>query len=324
MRFPLFFTLFAFFPPVAQAEFVWFSGFEQFDLRVGTDYLTTANNFTTDGDKASIRYNGELLKINEFKFYLEPEYGFAPDWSIKAKVGFITNNAVSDSGRTSGSILSGSGIGDISVAAKYRFRPSKPSLIFEALTTVPTYTRNATIDDLLVGDGSVDLTLFLHGGYYLKRFFFMASPYFMMRTGGYTPRMGINLGAGVKFSRVFFMPFFEGFFSLGNGLLFDSSETLHDTLGAGRSYLRLSGSPSGMNVGAKFGVNAGKATFAELYFKTSTYGVRYAAFTQFGANVLLQFHLEHPDTRIQTKEIPFHKNPEDFVDPDTEAAPQAQ
>ncbi len=112
MRLLLFFL---FVPLVAHAEFGWFTGFEKFDFRFGGDYLSTSDNFTTDGDKAPVRYNGENLKINEFKFYVEPEYGFAPDWSVKARLGFITNNAVSDSGRVSGSVLSGSGLGDFSV-----------------------------------------------------------------------------------------------------------------------------------------------------------------------------------------------------------------
>ena len=120
------------------------------------------------------------------------------------------------------------------------------------------------------------------------------------------------------------MPFSEGFFSVGNGLLFDTSETIHDALGAGRSYLRLSGSPTGTNLGAKLGVNAGKSTFAELYFKSSIFGFRYAAFTQVGLNLMFRFDTSEPDTSIQTKEIPFDKSPEDFVNPETEAAPQAQ
>lgn len=301
---------------LASAEFGWMPKTKNLDLRLTMEYLSTADNFGTDGSKRAIRQFGDFLKISEFKLYFEPEYSFTEDWAARLRLGFLTNSGSSDTGRTGGSLLSGSGVGDVQLGLKRRLIKGRPGLVVEGAATVPTYTRTIlNNDELLVGDGSIDFHVWLHGTYAYSRLFFAASPYLRFRTGGYASQIGFNLGAGVRVPPAYFMPVIESFFSMGDTLLFDSGEDRHDAIGAGDTYLRLSGSPSGTILGMKLGANLGGSYFLDTFFRASVWGIRYPVFWQVGASFMVRFDFFEPDTRKRIHEIPFDSNPEDYQPP---------
>ncbi len=306
---------------LALADYGWMPKDQNLFLGFGADYLRSASNFSTDGPRTAIRYQGVSSNYSALHFWVEPEYTFTPGWSGRLRLGVASNStsAVStgttSNGSGSNSLLSGGGISEILLGIKWRLSGAgQPSLVLEPTVKFPTNSNYVNAIDantkLLAGDGSVDLGLALHAGYRKKHLLIAISPQFLMRTSSYAPAVFVRGAAGASFAGGYVLATTDYYASLGSNLLFDTSPSVHDAAGTGGSYALLSGSPSLFTFGVKGGVRVSKTAFVEATFRQAVWGIRAPYFFQFGLNGILTFDFKKPDPRVKAHEIPFDSEPE--------------
>jgi len=290
-------------------------------LKLGMDYFHSSQNYNSDGQVEDIQLNGFLADLTEYRFYLEPELAITEDLALRARFNFISNQLnPTDEPDLDG--IAGSGLGDIVAGVKYRVRNKSPQLTLETTFKVPTYSNIVdNVDDLLVGDGNVDVGLLLHSAFGSGRFFGTLTPGLLFRSGGFSSALTLGLSGGVRFNPAYAYLFMNSIISLGNSILYDSSEDVHDAEGSGGSYSKLSGSPTGFDLGLKLGVRVAQSVFIESTFTKSLGGRRYPEFFQAGLNLLTILDFYQPDTRKKIREVPFDSNPEAPPVPEAEPPP---
>lgn len=280
--------------------------------------FTSSENFGADGVRTDILYQrGSFanipLRLNEFRFYVEPEYGFAKNLSFALRGEFTIGRIgpITASEPSFGS----SNIGNIKGALKWRIHPKEPIFTAEINFGLPTASNDQTslaVDELLLNDGTFDLGLVLHTGYRFDDFFVAFSPGLLLRSGGFPSAMTVDAAAGGRFNIIYGFLFLHSLFSLQTGPLFDSSINSHDALGSGGSYAKLSGGARGIDGGLKIGVNIEKKYAIELGFTQSFWGSQYPNYTKIGLNFLLVNSFFKEEKKIKLREVPFdqeHKRP---------------
>ncbi|MBI4405468.1 MAG: hypothetical protein HY537_14995 [Deltaproteobacteria bacterium] len=299
----------------AAADYGWIPRYQQLHLRVGGEYFKTSENFLSDGTTQSIRLLGRSSELSEFRFFVEPEYGFAKDLSLWAKVP-ILQNAINSTDSTNQNIAKSTGLGDLLAAIKWNVKEEFPLLTLEANLRIPLYSISAVDDtDLVRGDGSLDMGFMLHAGYQIKALFFSVSPGFTFRFGGYASAIRLRTALGAKTDRFHGYLFSESHFSLSDSLLYDSSLDNHEVIGGGGSFARLSGSPTGMDLGARLGVRLINNYYFETYAAHSLAGRRYPKFWRMGVNFFAIFDFSVPDNRKRMREVPLDWQPEKTEEP---------
>ncbi|MCB0404201.1 MAG: hypothetical protein KDD51_05400 [Bdellovibrionales bacterium] len=293
------------------ADYAWIPNYQTLFLRFGGEFFTTSENFGADGLRTDILYQRGAfanlpLRLNEFRFYVEPEYGFAKNLSLLLKGEFTVARIgpVSASEPSFGS----SNVGNVKGALKWRIHPKEPILTLEIGFGLPTASNDQSslqVDDLLLNDGTFDLGLILHTGYRFDDFFVAFSPGLLLRSGGFPSALTVQAAAGGRFDSLYGFLFLNSIFSIQTGPLLDSSLSNHDALGGGGSYAKLSGGARGIDGGIKVGVNIEKKYAIELGVTQAFWGSQYPNFTKIGLNFLFVNSFFKEDKKIRVRGVPF-------------------
>lgn len=286
------------------ADYAWIPEYKKLVAGASLEFFSSSENFGADGSRADLIYNNALSSLSETRFLLNAEYGVAESWTLGLDLGFLS---ASLSDQTSGaSVLSASGLSDITAHAKWGLRFFSPYLVFETRMKVPTAAANlGSTTDISLGDGNFDVGLILHTGFKSKPFIFAVSPGLLIRFGGYSFAATLETMAQFEFTRGYVRAFGELIYSFENNRLFDSSIDTHDALGSGGSYAKLNGTPLGFDMGLLFGYRFVKTLVSEVSIKHSIFGSKYPNYLEFGLSIKYTFDFFDPPKAERVKEVPF-------------------
>lgn len=291
----------------ALGDYGWIPPHKDLRVKLGGEYSRSSENFSFDRTREDIVFQNQKAALSQWRFTIEPEYGFADDWSFYFKGGFLTNKLDANT-TVGGNLLKGSGAGDIHGAIKRRVKNALPLMTLEAFFKIPTYSQTPPDNTTLVrGDGNFDLGFLLHMAYKPSNYFFSLSPGVLFRFSGYAQAILLKAAVGMRFYPAHFVLFSDGIFSLTEAEHLDSSLTRHDAPGSGGSYARLSASPQGWAMGVKTGVAFHNHYGFEAYFAHALWGKRYPNFFQVGLNVTAAFDFFEEDIRPKLKKVPFEE-----------------
>lgn len=283
----------------ARADYGWIPQYKKLITKAGIDVFKSDANFDTSGAVTALPSSGEL---RDTLFWLSAEYGLAESWSLGMEFPFFMSSLDSPAG----TLLEGSGLGDITAHLKWAVKPVTPILTFDLLFKFPSGSSGGTSGALALGEGNFDVGLFLHSGHRGGNFLFSFSPGFLMRFGGYSPAAAGEVAFQYLFPRGYIRAFGLGVFSFQNVAGLDSSTDVHDAAGAGGSYSRLNSSPIGFSIGAKLGINVSQQVSLEFGASKSILGSRYADYFKAGGDVVLEFDFFEMPKAMKAKEVPFN------------------
>jgi hypothetical protein len=289
-----------------KADYAWIPKSGNLELKVGGNYFLTNTNFDYQSTRTSLFYNGHTTSLSTFRFLIEPEFSPAPGFSTFAKVNYLASGLSDRDVTGSPTVLNASGLGDLLLGVKANIVKNLPLITLEANVKIPTYSYYvSSFDELLQGDGNVDVGVMVHGGFRANRFYFDLSPGLLFRFSGYSSAFTLKALAGTKVSHFYGYLFANLLASFSDNVLFDTSLAVHDAPGAGGSYALLAGGPTVFSMGAKLGVEFIKNYSAELHFEQAVAGHRAADFVQTGLDLVMRFDLNPQDNRVKIHEIPF-------------------
>ena len=290
----------------ARADYAWFARSGHLHTKLGFDYFLSSENYSFDSVRENISFQNQPVDFSANSFWVESEYGIIEGVACSLRgTGWAGNLNVLEGGET---IASGSGLQDIDASLKWRLF-EQPVSTLELSLRVPTYPRIVAATDLVSGDGSVDFAVDLHLGFSKERFRWVLSPGLVGRSAGYPPQLRFKAAAEIRTAPAYFRLFAHSRLSLGYSQLLDSSDGEHDAPGSGGSYARLSGGPTGIDVGLQSGVELLHGYFVEGFVAHSVWGVRYPNAVTLGLTLHLVWDVNVPDTRIRIKEVPLDKAP---------------
>jgi len=292
---------------LAFADYGWVPEYQKLQAKMGMVFTKSAENFEDDGGRADILVGSTPADFTETKFWLEPEYGVAEDWGVGMRLQFLSGSVESAS---SGNVLaSGAGMGDTLAWLKYAIKTSYPIVTLEGRFKFPTGSASASAtDDLVVGDGNLDAGLILHTGHRVGRVYFSLSPGFLARFGNYAHAITGEASLRVTFPRGYLRAFMDSVFSLSEEKLNDSSLAVHDALGAGGTYARLSGSPMGITLGGVVGFRFYEQWAFEIGASHGVYGARYPNSLNVLATLRSEFDFFKHETKKRIREIPLESD----------------
>jgi hypothetical protein len=290
-------------PCLARGDYAWLPDYNHLILRVGGDYLSSSNNYGSDGTSTPLRTSGQLSTFKEYQFFTEAEYSFAKDWAASFKLPMVSA-MIEGANQT---LLNNSGLSEISLGLKWNLVPRKPMLTVEVSTKIPLYSIDGlTLDDLALGDGSTDIWGQLHIGYRLNRHFAGGiSPGFLFRTSGYESAFTVTGFAGAAWNPIYMRLIVESFISTSKPQSFTvlSSNT---TPGSGGSFALLSKSPDVTALGGKIGVFITPHYRLEGNAMFSVMGHEAPGYFKVGMNLIVDFDLYEPEPpKTKIKEVPF-------------------
>lgn len=257
----------------ARADYAWIPEYMKLVGKVGLDFARSSENFDSQGARTNIVTGGSTASFSETRFWIEPEYGVAQDWTIGGRFSIVSGSV----GGTSSTLLSGAGLGDTLLFLKYGLSPAAPLLTLEVKAKFPSGSSTASaVDDLVVGDGNFDFGFVLHTGQKSGKMAFSLSPGFVARFGGYAPAATLDAAVQFNFPRGYVRAFGNGFVSFQESLLGDSAADSHDANGTGGTYARLAGSPTSVALGGLIGVKAIDDLAVEGAFSHTLFGLRAA------------------------------------------------
>lgn len=286
-------------------DYAWIPDYHQLQAKIGIDYLHSADNFGSDGVKNALISSNQQTSLQDFKFWIESEYGFVKDWSGYFRLPFTT--ALIDS--SSETLFSGTGFSDASAGLKWNLLKRKALITLELLSRIPLYSTTAPAQgELVLGDGSFDVGALIHIGYrFNRRFAAGISPGLMVRSSGYEGAFVGTAFGGVSFQPMYFRLVIDSYLSLSKPTL-SAPTTSNAEFGSGGSFARLSKNPSSLAVGARVGAFLGNQYRIEGSTMWSTYGTSSPAFFKVGLNLVADFDLYEPEIpKTKVKEIPFEK-----------------
>ena len=287
---------------VSRADYGWVPDYQKLNLRLGGEYFSTQDNYLPNATVGPLT-SGATSRLNDLRFYLEGEYGIAADWAAKVKINFV--NPVLDGG-TTGTLANSSGFGDMWTSLKWNFKPQYPMLTFEALVKAPLarpYISSA--GELVRTDGNFEIGGVFHTATRAGTFLFSMSPGIIARLGGYSPAAIADVAVQFNMRRGYLRAFGTSIVSFQDVDPFDAAPPIHDAPGSGGSYAKLSGSPTGVALGAKLGLAPADNFRVEVEVQRSVYGMKYPSFMLFGLNVRYTFDFFQPKKTTRLKEVPF-------------------
>lgn len=293
---------------VLRADYGDVPAFEKFDLKLGVDWRRTSSNFGLTRLIEPLTWLNQAGELNDFIFWLEPEYGIAEDWSLGLKVGLLTGTL--ESTGTLALLATGTGITDAWVYSKWAVLPGQTSLTIEAAMKAPTGTyRASSNDELVTGEGAFDLGLKLHGTSRFGLFRMFVTPGLLFRFGGYATAFTGDAAIQLEYIRGYVRAFTNFIYSFSDSPLYDSTLGLHSALGTGGSYTRLAGSPTLLSIGGKLGILVLPGFALETYVTTGVYGSLAPLATTVGLNAAFELDFAEPKKSVRIRELPF--NPDD-------------
>jgi len=300
----------------ARADYGWIPEYHKLTMKAGLNLFRSSENFDTDGERADIRLGSGTAEFAETRFFLEPEFGIAEDWAIGMRAQFLSGSV--DRSSTGDLLASGGGLGDTYLWLKYNFKSSTPVVTLESRLKFPTgQGSGSAADDLVTGDGNFDANFVLHTGHRIGRVYFSLSPGFLARSGNYAPAITGEASFRVTFPRGYIRASLDGIFSLVEEELGDSSLAVHDAIGSGGTYARLSGSPTGITIGGVVGFRFFKQWAFEMGASHGVMGVRYPNGLTILTMLRSEFDFFEPETKKKIREIPLEsEGTEKFYDND--------
>lgn len=296
----------------ATADYAWLPEYQKLNLRLGSDFYSTDQNYNATAALAPLTATGAKLK--DFRLWLEGEYGIAEDWSVRLKAGYL-NSSLDDS--TSGQTLAaGSGLSDITAGVKWNFKSDYPLLTIDVFTVIPAYSNQALAStQLALGDGIFNLGIILHTGSKVGPFVVAVSPGILARFGGYASLATGELALQLNFPKGYVRLYSRGVYPFQNIQPLDPDETKHTAPGSGGSYALLNGSPEGISAGGLIGVAPIRFCRIEAYVERSVWGEEYPYYTSFGFNLSYTFDFFTPHKKARVREVPFEgEQPNGFPD----------
>jgi len=313
--FLVFSAFFCFHP--ALSDYAWIPDYHHLQTKLGIDYFQSSENFGSDGVRNDLMSSGKLTTLRDYKFWVEGEYGFVKDWSGFIRIPFTT--ALIDN--STDSLFTGTGFSDADLGLKWNILRKKALVTFELLSRFPLYsTSQPQSGDLVLGDGSVDVSAKVHVGYRFNRQFVAGiSPAIMLRSSGYESAFTATAFGGVSFNPVYLRLVAESYVSLGKPVL-STPTTSNSATGSGNSFARLSLNPNTFAVGTRVGIFVDPDYRIEASAMWSTMGSSAPVYFKGGLNLVMDFDLYEPEKpRTKVREIPFEteqqpldrsKNPE--------------
>lgn len=304
------FFLLGFFTVTAQADYAWIPEAQNLHLRGGFDYFLSGNNYSTDGYSDPTQFGGQTIQFRDSIFWLAPEFGVAEDWSAGLHLQFSTSTATSDA--TSAVVASGAGFGDVRGNIKWRVSQA-PLWTIETYFKMPTGTATPlAADEIVMGDGNLDVGLRAHYGMRTGAFFLSASPGVLGRFGGYSPALTLELAAQMFIYRAYAKLYAHSLFSLSAQALTPATVTAQTLAGTAGSYARLAASPTYLVGGGSLGILINKQIRAEAGVSKVIWGQRTHDALVMTLNVLAMFDFSKPDMRTRVREVPFENAPEEY------------
>ncbi|MBI3294699.1 MAG: hypothetical protein HYZ71_08205 [Deltaproteobacteria bacterium] len=273
-------------------------------MKLGADYSSTNENFINDSSRTSIVYQNQVVDLATNTFWLQPEYGFADGWATSLRFRAWMGNVNPVNG--GGTAATGSGIGDLDLAIQHSVM-EYPLGVVEFVVRLPTYQYNVPANVLVGGDGSVDFGLFYHVASVYDRLRFLVSPGIVGRTVGYPPLIKLFAGTEIRVEPAYLRIFLDSQLSIGEKAAYATSLTSNQIAGSGGSFSRLSGAPTGVDVGLKMGVELMPGYFLEAFFSHSVWGSRYANALAAGVNFHAVVDLHPADKGPKLREVPLDK-----------------
>lgn len=302
-RIPPFLLCLSLFAGVARADYGWIPEYMKLVGKVGLDFAKSSENFDSEGARTDIRAGSEAGSFSETRFWVEPEYGIAQDWTIGGRFGIVSGSVSSTA--TGNTLFSGSGLSDTWLFMKYGISPVSPLLTLEAKAKFPTGFASApNIDDLVAGDGNFDFGLVLHTGHKSGKMAFSLSPGFVARFGGYSPAATLDAAVQFNFPRGYVRAFGNTWVSFQESLLNDTAADSHDARGAGGTYARLAGSPTAVALGGLIGIKAIDDLAFEASFSHTLFGLRAPHGLKFGFLIKATFDFYKSPKVKKVREIP--------------------
>lgn len=298
------------------ADFAWIPDYHHLVLKASGEYLTSNDNYASDGVKTEYLVSGQQRTFNEYKFAIEGEYSFAKDWAGYLKLPFVSG--LVDTEQTT--VFSGSGVGDLSLGVKWNFLQKRWLITGEVYSNLPLYSNtNLTGDALAIGDGSIDMGGKVHFGYRFNRHLVAGlSPGLVARSAGYQTAFTISAFAGASWHPVYVRFIAENYNSLSKPIT-TSAVTTNSATGSGGTFARLSQNPDNFSLGGKLGFFAGKRFRVEGSMMWSVLGNYSPAFFKSGINLIGEFDFYEPaPKKTKVKEIPFETEQTPFQETEEE------
>lgn len=287
----------------ALGDYAWITDYHHLTIKLGGDLFTSSDNYASNGVKTPLVTSNQLTTFKEYKLTPEAEYGFAKDWSMLIRLPVVAGFVDS----STNTFLSGSGFSDLNLGLKWNFLKSKPLITLEVVGKFPLYSNETPVSDQLVlGDGVIDLSSQLHIGYrFNKNFVAGISPGFLMRTSGYENAFTLSAFGGATWNPMYVRFVVESLFSLSKPQT-STLSTVNMTTGSGGSFARLSKSPDITTVGGRVGFFFNRKYRMEAAVSSSVMGNYAPSFLKFGLNLIGDFDFYEPEPpKIKVKEIPF-------------------
>lgn len=273
-------------------------------LKLGFDYLYSSENFASDGVRENINFLNQSVDISTNTFWIQPEFGFGNGWAAHFKMRGWTGNANPVSGAST--VATGSGVGDLDLALE-RTVMDDPQSVLEVVGRLAPYQSVVGASDLVAGDGSIDFGVFYHIALPYDRFRFLVSPGVVARANGYAPLIKFFAGAEVLLEPGYIRFYIDSQMSIGSNGAYANSLSTNLVAGSGGSFSRLSGAPTGIDLGLKAGVEMTRGYFIEGYFSHSVWGTRYPNSLILGINLHAVLDLNPKDTGLKLREVPLDK-----------------
>ncbi len=293
-------------PTGAFADYAWIAEYNEMLVRGGFNYNTSKANFGDDSFVDPIQFSGQTGNFADKSFWVDSEYGIAKDWSATLRLALNDASFTSDS--TGTVTAGGGGFGDIRVGTKWRLSRT-PLWTLETFIKVPTgIATPAAIDEIVPGDGNLDVGVKAHYGVKLGDFFVSGSPGFLFRSGGYSSAFTADTAMQLFIYRAYMKFFINSIFSFSSQSLTGNVVT-QDAAGAAGSYLRLAASPTGISTGLVFGVLLTKTMRLEAGINRTVWGQRFPDALGFNVCFQASFDFGRPDLRPKLREVPFEGVP---------------
>lgn len=289
----------------SRADYGWIPRYKSLWAKLGVDYLSSKENFGSDGQRGDAAYQARLIEFTEFKFWAEAEYGLAQNWSAYLKMS-ANRGAIDPQTGAATAFPQSSGLGDIHVGSKWNLVRKPILFTVEIMAKIPTYsTSGLAADELAKGDGDFAAGLLTHGGFWAGKYLiFDLSPGFLFRSGGYNAQLLVNGMAEVIAHPVFFRLFFEYRYGLSK----TNPATVianNPEIGSGGTFGRLSKDSDLFSGGAKLGFNMFRQYRMEVNFQQAIAGNRAPNFWQVGLNFFASWDFFKEEKKIRIMEVPF-------------------
>jgi len=296
--------------PKASAEITaipesgWIPEYQQLFAFTGLELFKTNVNYDGGGALTDPQFGGQPSSLTETRFRLGAEYGIAQDWALRLKAGFTSASA--ESSAMSGS---GSGLSDMEMGLKWNAKVMDPILTFEIFGRVPLADISAGANDIVITDGAVDVGVRLFTGYHAGKLQFSLAPGFVYRSKNYSPQFTLDGLVRYDFLKGYLQAIGNFTYSIDDSRIpFNTAPNSPDAVGAGGSFARLNGSPTGVNLGGGFGLKFYENWTLEGSVTHAIYGLRYPSALVVYVGVRNMFDFFKPIKPKRVREVPFEED----------------